>query len=141
VFSVTKASGGIANNIIPGEFVINLNHRFPPIYSIEDAEARLRDVASGADEVVITDRAPSGSVDLDSVSVQWLDSLIGRKRVAKQGWTDVARLTSRGAVAVNYGPGEVAQAHQANESVPIENLSIAYDVLETFLAGPSTSSL
>ncbi len=141
VFSVTKASGGIANNIIPGEFVINLNHRFPPIYSIEEAEARLRDVASGADDVVITDRAPSGSVDLDSASVQRLDSLIGRKRVAKQGWTDVARLTSRGAVAVNYGPGEVAQAHQANESVPIENLSIAYDVLETFLAGPSTSSL
>jgi len=133
VFSVTKASGGIAKNIIPGEFVINLNHRFPPIYSIEEAEARLLDVASNADEVVITDRAPSGSVDLDSAAVQRLDSLIGRKRMAKQGWTDVARLTARGAVAVNYGPGEVAQAHQVDESVPIENLSIVYDVLKEFL--------
>ncbi|MEN8041540.1 MAG: succinyl-diaminopimelate desuccinylase [Actinomycetota bacterium] len=133
VFSVTRASGGIANNIIPGEFTINLNHRFPPIYSIEEAEARLHDVASDADEVVITDRAPSGKIDLDSEAVQRLDDLIGRGRTAKQGWTDVARLTSRGAVAINYGPGEVAQAHQVNESVPIENLDTVYGVLSEFL--------
>ncbi len=133
VFSVTKASGGIANNIIPGEFVINLNHRFPPVFSIEEAEERLREVARRADEVTIIDRAPSGSIDVDSPAVQRLDDLIGRQRMAKQGWTDVARLTSRGAVAVNYGPGEVAQAHQVNESVPIENLSVVYDILREFL--------
>jgi len=133
VFSVTKAEGGIANNIIPGEFVINLNHRFPPIYSIEQAEERLREVASAADEIVIKDRAPSGSVDLDHEGVQRLDTLIGRGRMAKQGWTDVARLTSRGAVAVNYGPGLVPQAHQVGEYVPIENMNIVYGVLEEFL--------
>jgi succinyl-diaminopimelate desuccinylase len=134
VFSVTKAAGGIANNIIPGRFVINLNHRFPPIYTIEEAEVRLRAVASDADEIVIRDRAPSGSVDLDHPGVRRLDELIGGKRLAKQGWTDVARLTDRGAVAVNYGPGEVAQAHQVDESVPIANLQTAFDVLEAFLA-------
>ncbi len=135
VFSVTKASGGIANNIIPGEFVINLNHRFPPVFSIEEAEARLRDVTRSADEVIITDRAPPGRIDLDNEAVQRLDALIGRGRMAKQGWTDVARLTSRGAVAVNYGPGEVPQAHQQGESVPIANLDIVYDVLVKFLGG------
>jgi len=134
VFSVTRASGGIANNIIPGEFILNLNHRFPPVYSIEEAEIRLRDVASAADEVIITDGAPSGTVDLAHPSVLRLDALIGRQRVAKQGWTDVARLTARGAVAVNYGPGEVAQAHQVDESVPTANLDVAYSVLREFLA-------
>jgi succinyl-diaminopimelate desuccinylase len=134
VFSVTKAEGGIANNIIPGEFTINLNHRFPPIYSIEEAEERLREVASAADEVVIKDRAPSGSVDLDHEGVQRLDALIGRERLAKQGWTDVARLTSRGAVAVNYGPGLVPQAHQVGEYVPIENMDVVYGVLRDFLS-------
>lgn len=133
VFSVTKATGGIANNIIPGEMTINLNHRFPPVFSVAEAEERLRAVASGADEVIITDRAPSGSVDLDSKALQRLDAVVGRSRMAKQGWTDVARLTSRGAVAVNYGPGEVPQAHQVNESVPIENLEIVFNVLATFL--------
>lgn len=135
VFSVTKATGGIANNIIPGEFIINLNHRFPPIYSIDQAEERLREVAGAADEIVIKDRAPSGSVDLDHEGVQRLDALIGRQRLAKQGWTDVARLTSRGAVAVNYGPGLVSQAHQVGEYVPIENMDIVYGVLEEFLTG------
>ena len=134
VFSVTKAEGGIANNIIPGEFVINLNHRFPPIYSIDQAEERLREVAVAADEVVIKDRAPSGSVDLDHPGVQRLEALIGGQRLAKQGWTDVARLTSRGAVAVNYGPGLVPQAHQVGEYVPIANMDTVYSVLEEFLA-------
>jgi succinyl-diaminopimelate desuccinylase len=135
VFSVTEASGGIANNIIPGEFVINLNHRFPPIYSIDEAEARLREVAGAADEVIVVDSAPPGSVDMDSEALQRLDRLVGRQRMAKQGWTDVARLTARGAVAVNYGPGEVPQAHQVNESVPIKNLDIVYGVLREFLRG------
>ncbi len=133
VFSVTRASGGIANNIIPGEFTINLNHRFPPIYSIKEAEERLLGVAAAADRVVIRDRAPAGAVDRSSRAVQRLDQLIGRDVTGKQGWTDVARLTARGAVAANYGPGEVAQAHQADESVPIANLDIARRVLERLL--------
>jgi succinyl-diaminopimelate desuccinylase len=135
VFSVTQAHGGFANNIIPPIFTINLNHRFPPVYSLEEAEVRLREVAADADEIVIKDGAPAGTVHLDDPEVIRLDTIVGRERVAKQGWTDVARLTSRGAVAVNYGPGEVAQAHQVGESMPIENLDIAYHVMKTFMAG------
>jgi succinyl-diaminopimelate desuccinylase len=136
VFSVTQAHGGFANNIIPPTFTINLSYRFPPIYSIDDAEARLREVAAAADEIVIKDTAPAGSVDVDDPEVHRFEALVGRDRVAKQGWTDVARLTSRGAVAVNYGPGEVAQAHQVGESMHIENLTIVYEVMKTFLSRP-----
>ncbi|MGI9585856.1 MAG: succinyl-diaminopimelate desuccinylase [Acidimicrobiia bacterium] len=135
VFSVTKATGGIANNIIPPEFTINLNHRFPPIHTVAEAEQRLRDIAAEADDVVIKDSAPAGRVTPDDAATKRLDSLIAGERTAKQGWTDVARLTERGAVAVNYGPGEVAQAHQVDESVPIANLDIAYGVLQSFLSG------
>lgn len=135
VFSVTQAHGGIANNIIPPRFVVNLNHRFPPIYTIDKAEERLRDVASDADEIIIRDRAPAGLIATDNPLVSRLESLIDGGRVAKQGWTDVARLTARGAVAVNYGPGEVAQAHQVGESMPIHNLDVADKVVRQFLAG------
>ena len=51
----------------------------------------------------------------------------------KQAWTDVARLSQHGIAAVNYGPGEVAQAHQVTESVPINNLDQAYQALLRFL--------
>lgn len=133
VFSVTRAHGGIANNIIPPQMVINLNHRFPPVYSLAEAEERLRDVASEADDIVIRDRAPSGKVPVGNAHVERLANLVGGDRAAKQGWTDVARLTSRGADAVNYGPGEVAQAHQVGESMPIANLEKAYGVMVEFL--------
>jgi succinyl-diaminopimelate desuccinylase len=135
VFSVTQAHGGFAINIIPPTFTVNLNYRFPPVYSVDEAEERLREVASDADEVVIKDRAPAGRIDLEEPEVIRFDALVGRDRVAKQGWTDVARLTSRGTPAINYGPGEVAQAHQVGESVPIANLAVAHGVMKTFLGG------
>lgn len=135
VFSVTRAEGGIANNIIPPDFTINLNHRFPPIYTIVEAEGRLRDVTAEADEIVIKDRAPAGGAAPDNPHVQRLEAICDGKRQAKQGWTDVARLTERGAVAVNYGPGIVAQAHQVGEYVPIGNVQTAFHVMRRFLAG------
>ncbi|MEZ5175771.1 MAG: succinyl-diaminopimelate desuccinylase [Acidimicrobiia bacterium] len=135
VFTVTQAHGGIANNVIPSEFTINLNHRFPPVYTLEEAEERLRRVASDADRVLIKDRAPAGTVDADNPALRRLEAIVGGGRVAKQAWTDVARLTARGASAVNYGPGEVAQAHQVGESMRIENLAVAYDAMRAFLTG------
>ncbi len=134
VFSVTRASGGIANNVLPARFTINLNYRFPPVFSLDEAEARLREVASAADEIVITDSAAAGTIPEGNPHLSRLESLTGGARTAKQGWTDVARLTGRGIPAVNYGPGEVAQAHQETESVPIANLSAVFDVLRGFLA-------
>ena len=135
VFSVTGARGGIANNIIPPEFVLNLNNRFPPIYTIPEAEERLREVAAGADEIIIKDRASAGGVAPDDEHVRRLEALAGGHRKAKQGWTDVARLTERGAVAVNFGPGIVAQAHQVGEYVPVANVERALDVMVRFLGG------
>jgi len=133
VFSITRASAGIANNIIPPEFVINLNHRFPPLYGLGEAESRLRTVAAAADEVVIKDRAPAGIVPEGNELVSKLQRITGAERAAKQGWTDVARLSERGIPAVNYGPGEVAQAHQLGENVPLRYLDEALAALGEFL--------
>jgi succinyl-diaminopimelate desuccinylase len=133
VFSVTRASGGIANNVLPARFTLNLNYRFPPIYDLDEAEARLRDVAAAGDEILITDRASAGTIPDGNPHLDRLEELVGGAKTAKQGWTDVARLTGRGIPAVNYGPGEVAQAHQVTESVPTENLRIVFDVLHGFL--------
>jgi succinyl-diaminopimelate desuccinylase len=133
VFSVTKASGGIANNVLPAEFVINLNYRFPPTYDLAAAEARLREVAAAADDVRIKDRAPAGSIPEGNAFLDRLEELVGGDIAAKQGWTDVARLSQHGIPAVNFGPGQPLLAHQANESVPLNNVDRAYDVMRAFL--------
>jgi succinyl-diaminopimelate desuccinylase len=133
VFSVTRANGGIANNVLPDRLTLNLNHRFPPIYTLDEAEARLRTVAAAADEIIITDRAPGGTIPEGNPHLARIDALVGGERTAKQGWTDVARLTARGIPAVNYGPGLVAEAHQVTESVPVANVERAFTVMRDFL--------
>ena len=38
-------------------------------------------------------------------------------------------------MAVNFGPGIVAQAHQVGEYVPVANVERALDVMVRFLGG------
>ena len=142
VFSVTKAEGGIANNVLPASLRINLNYRFPPIYTIEEAEARLHEVAAGSDWVTIRDRAPAGMVVQDNPHLDRLLAISGSERAAKQGWTDVARLGLRDIPAINYGPGDPGLAHQAAESVVLANVDRALEVLREFLVdGQEDSSV
>jgi succinyl-diaminopimelate desuccinylase len=133
VFSVTRAEGGIANNVLPASLRVNLNYRFPPIYSMEEAEQRLAEVAADADWMVVKDRAPAGAVVQDNPHLDRLLAISGATRAAKQGWTDVARLSQRGIPAVNFGPGDPAQAHQAEESVELAKVDRAFDILREFL--------
>ncbi len=133
VFSVTKAAGGIATNVIPATFTVNLNHRFPPIYEREAAEARLRQVAAAADEVMVKDFAPPGLIPEDNPHLDRLEQVLGAETAAKQGWTDVARLSARGVPAVNFGPGDPSVAHQAGEFVVLERLDRAFAGLKAFL--------
>lgn len=134
VFSVTTATGGIANNILPALFEVNLNYRFPPVFSTEEAVGRLRVLALAANEVEIIDRAPSAPVPEGNPHLDRLIDVTGAERAAKQGWTDVARLAEYGVPAVNYGPGIVAQAHQVHEHVPIANLQPCFDGMKRFLS-------
>nr|MCU0281233.1 succinyl-diaminopimelate desuccinylase [Acidimicrobiia bacterium] len=119
VMSVTRAQGGIATNVIPARFDLNLNYRFPPGLSLEEAEARLRAAAAPADEVEVFDRSPAGDIPEGNLHLERLQRISGARRSGKQGWTDVARLTRRRIPAVNYGPGEVALCHRPDESVAV----------------------
>ncbi len=133
VFSITKASGGIAHNIIPDRFEVTLNHRFPPDLSLEEAEARMKSVARAADRIEIIDRAPGAAAPADNPHFERLQEVSGAAQHSKQGWTDVARLAALGIPAVNYGPGEAFQAHRVGESVDLTNLDEGFRVLKSFL--------
>ncbi len=131
-FAVTTAEGGVARNVIPARFALNLNHRFPPDRTLEEAEATVREVCAGADRVEITDRAPAAPIPEGNPHLERLRGLVDVVS-AKTAWTDVARLTARGLAAVNYGPGEVALAHRADESTPIEHLDRTFETMRVFL--------
>ncbi len=132
VMTVTRADGGIANNIIPALFECNVNYRFAPDKTVAEAEDRLAEALAGVDEYVIVDSAPAGRVEAANHHVERLAALTGAEEHPKQGWTDAARLSERNIPAINYGPGEVAQAHQRDESVPLDSLEAAFGFLRRF---------
>jgi succinyl-diaminopimelate desuccinylase len=134
VMSVTRIEGFTGRNVVPARCELNLNFRFAPGRAVEDAEAEVRALAQrfGA-ECTVTDRAPAGPVVLDNPLVRKLRALSGVPVEPKQAWTDVARLALFGIPAVNFGPGEQAQAHQKGESCSEETLERGYGLLQRFL--------
>lgn len=140
VVSVTRAEGGIANNIVPGEFNLNVNMRFTPDTTLESATAELAELCAPADRFQVVDTAPAGAVAADHPLISRLAKVSGAERGAKQGWTDVARFSARGIPAVNFGPGESSQAHQADESVGMAAVDTVYRALaDTLGQSPATA--
>ena len=133
VVSVTRASGGVANNIIPGRFELNVNYRFAPDRTLEEAIHRLRELCSDADVFEIADSAPAAYPEVSHPLFQELAAVSGGVIASKQGWTDVAQLAQRGIPAVNLGPGETSLAHKPGESVRLGDLDWAYEALVSVL--------
>ena len=134
VITVTRANGGLANNIIPGRFDLNVNYRFSPDRSPEEAVERLRDVCSAADEFEVYDVAPAAYPETSHPLFQRLVAEAGGQVSHKQGWTDVAQLAVNGIPGVNFGPGETALAHKPGESILLDDLEWAHRVLMKTLA-------
>jgi succinyl-diaminopimelate desuccinylase len=139
VASITRADGGRARNVVPDAFTLNLNYRFAPGKTLEAAQKDVLALVAGRAQVTFTDLSPSGRVCDDNPFFRALLDRTGLPAESKQAWTDVARLGLFGVDAVNFGPGETAQAHQANESAKVAALGVAYEKLSAFLAAPLDS--
>jgi len=133
VISITTATGPTARNVVPDEFKLNLNYRFSPSKSLEQAQKDIIELVGDQATVSFTDLCPSGEPCLDNPVFQRLLKQTGAPVEPKQAWTDVARLQTWGIDAINYGPGDGAQAHQRNETAPIDPLVTAYETLQVFL--------
>lgn len=130
--TMCQFSGG--RNIIPEEFKLNLNYRFAPGKSIQQAKMNLIEFVGDGVEIEFTDVSPAGRVCKDNPLVMELVSKYNLKVEAKQAWTDVGRLGEYGVDAVNFGPGDPAQAHQRNEYIPIDNLTESFNILSGFIS-------
>jgi succinyl-diaminopimelate desuccinylase len=115
------ASAGIAANVIPDQATLTVNYRFAPSRTGEEAEAMLREFFEGY-EVRVTDLAVGARPGLNTPQAQAFMTSLGSEVKPKYGWTDVARFSSLGIPAVNYGPGDPSLAHADNENVPVGHL-------------------
>ena len=133
VMSATLAKGGRARNVIPESFELNVNYRFAPGKSLEQAQQDLLDMVNNQAKVSFTDLSPSGRVVADNPHFQSFLKKTGVAVTAKQAWTDVARFGEAGIDAVNFGPGLSAQAHQAREYAEVDLLAESYLLFHDFL--------
>ena len=106
--------GGVAGNVLPDECVVEVNHRFAPDRSEEEAQAYVRELFDGY-EVTVLDSAPGAMPGLDLPAAKAFIKAVGREVNPKFGWTDVARFTALGIPAVNFGPGDPMLAHKQEE--------------------------
>jgi succinyl-diaminopimelate desuccinylase len=133
VLSATLAKAGRGKNIIPDVFELNLNHRFLPTTSIAEAKRFVLDFVGDRADVVFIDESPSAPPHRSNPLVEKLVAAGVQGVEPKQAWTDVARFAQLGVPAVNWGPGEQAQAHQRNEWTGVGELREGWEILRRFL--------
>ena len=133
--SVTRVGGGIAGNVIPDSAEAQVNYRYAPGRSPEDAEAQLREWCEPHGTPEITGHAPSGRVPEGNELVERLRATGDLALEPKQAWTPVAEFALAGVDAVNFGPGDPAFAHRRDERVTVAALERSYALLERFACG------
>jgi succinyl-diaminopimelate desuccinylase len=126
-------SGGVATNVIPDECIVQVNYRFAPSRSLEEATAHVVDLFEGF-EVRVVDAAPGARPGLDAELAREFIAAVGATPQPKYGWTDVARFSALGIPAVNFGPGDPSKAHADDESVPIAQIIATEESLRTWLS-------
>ena len=133
VLSAVTVRGGVARNVVPDECVVELNMRYAPGTSAEDAEAKLRALCEPHGELRIDGNAPSGAVPDGNALVSKLIAAGDLATEPKQAWTPVAEFAGFGVDAINFGPGAPRFAHRRDEQVAVDALVTSYTILERFL--------
>ena len=145
--NVGKVVGGQAVNIVPDQCVFELERRLLPgedgLRAVQDCEDFLRGRLGQA--VQFTFEQPY-LVDpaMETVASAEIISALGRAQQATLGseteltganyGTDGSKLAKAGIETVVCGPGDIAQAHTANEFVEIEQLELAARMYAQLLA-------
>jgi succinyl-diaminopimelate desuccinylase len=133
--SAVRIEGGVAGNVVPDAAELDVNFRFAPDRSIDEATEHVLEVFAGLDvELERTDAASGALPGLGAPAAADLIAAAGGEVRAKYGWTDVARFAALGIPAVNYGPGDPNLAHKRDEHVRIDRIIDAERVLRGYLS-------
>ena len=132
--SAVRISGGVAGNVVPDAAELDVNCRFAPDRTVEQAIKHVREVVDGLSlGFEVTDSSPGALPGLGAPAASALIAAAGGQFRAKYGWTDVSRFSALGIPAVNYGPGDPNLAHKRDERVPTEQITDVARVLRGYL--------
>ncbi|MET3810358.1 succinyl-diaminopimelate desuccinylase [Arthrobacter sp. UYEF3] len=130
--NAVRINGGTAGNVIPDRCVVEINYRFAPDKTLDQAEEHVRELLAGF-ELVRTDGAAGARPGLNHPAAASFVAAVGAKPKPKYGWTDVARFSELGVPAVNFGPGDALLAHTDDEHVDAAAVRECLRVLRSWL--------
>ncbi|MGO9963320.1 MAG: succinyl-diaminopimelate desuccinylase [Acidimicrobiales bacterium] len=135
-----RVDGGIANNVVPDEVRLVLNHRYAPDRTKDEAFGAICELLSPVidtrlgDQLELEDVSLAAAPNLDHPLLAALVAASGSAPRAKLGWTDVSFFNARGVPAANFGPGNPQLAHTAGEWVGRDDLERVLSGLEKLVS-------
>lgn len=143
-FNIGKVEGGIKANVIAPQAELRFGFRPLPSQSMDELHAQLRGFANERADYEETFRGPSlpagEAADAENrrrdaqALAESLQLPIGN---AVDFWTEASLFSQAGMNAIVYGPGDIAQAHTADEWVAIEQLERYADSIQRILSNPT----
>ena len=134
-FQVVGIEGGIPDkhNVVPDRCTITVNRRFAPKYTPEEAEAQVRALLEGADDVEILQAQAGGAAEPRQPAGRRLRARplapgAAQARVDRRRPLRVPRVP-----ALNFGPGDPTIAHTRGEFVTRASIEQAYATLAGFV--------
>jgi acetylornithine deacetylase len=128
--NVAGIDGGVAFNVVPESAALELSVRPPPGFDRAGFDAELAALAArvhpGFAIEATLDHHPFAARDVDGFR-PLLGAALARA-AAVDFWTEAAVLAEAGIDAVVVGPGDIAQAHAADEHVGLDDLAWAVDL-------------
>jgi succinyl-diaminopimelate desuccinylase len=131
--NAVRIAGGVAGNVVPDECAVEVNLRFAPDRTEKQALEHVLEVFDGYD-VELIDSMPGAMPGLSAAPAREFLATVGEPPSAKLGWTDVSRFAALGIPALNYGPGDPALSHSAEEHVEIGKIRDGAATLHRWLA-------
>lgn len=135
VLTVAQIRGGCAINVIPERCEIDVGVRLLPGMSSAVAVNRIREAIGSLlppaeVECEVMNDTPSFATAASSPLHVELSSLMGQVDECGVGFgTDAGRLARLGLDCVVWGPGDISNAHRADEWMPVDEFSRAATVL------------
>ena len=135
VLTTAKIAGGSAINVIPERCEIDVGVRLLPGMSSEACMASLQSavaavVPDGAATVTVMNETPPFATPADRPLHRELCALMGQSEEFGVGFgTDAGRLATLGLDCIVWGPGDISNAHKADEWMPISEFARAAEVL------------
>ena len=143
-FNIGRVEGGIKANVIAPSAQVRFGFRPLPSQDMDALHARFRALAPGSAHYTDTFRGPSlpaGDVAQAETHrlaardlADELDLPIGN---AVDFWTEASLFSQAGLTALVFGPGDIAQAHTADEWVALEQLQAYGNAVARIIGGAS----